>query len=329
MINLSYDDILKKIAEVKGIERAEIEIKVQQKLSALSNLISKEGAAHIIANEYGVKLFEAFTAKRKYDVKELKAGIRGAEILIKVLKMNEIREFEKNGTNRRVVSLFCGDATGTTRVVFWDEVHIEKIKKGEIKEGDILKIKDGYVRDNNGFIEFHTGSTSEMTVNPAGETVIVGNSAPRETILKTIKELKENDNARVRGTIMMIFDPRFYSACPECNKKLTEGKCMLHGEVIAKNVPIVNVMMDDGTETIRVVAFRDLAETIMGQNVEKLKGMNPGELEILRSEIVGRQFEIAGRAVKNQVTNRLEFNAQEVKALDPEMLAKELKEKIN
>ena len=57
ILKLNYDELISKIKE-KGLQEQEIETKITEKLEQLNGLISKEGAAHLIANELGVKLFE-------------------------------------------------------------------------------------------------------------------------------------------------------------------------------------------------------------------------------------------------------------------------------
>ena len=56
---MHYDDIVNKINEASGLSKVDIEDKVKTKMNQLSGLVSKEGAATIIANELGVKLFQS------------------------------------------------------------------------------------------------------------------------------------------------------------------------------------------------------------------------------------------------------------------------------
>lgn len=51
----NYERILKKISESADIEKEEIERKIEAKRAKLSGLISREGAAQIIAAELGIK----------------------------------------------------------------------------------------------------------------------------------------------------------------------------------------------------------------------------------------------------------------------------------
>ena len=65
MIQIPYEQVIDKIKETSGLDNAAIELKIRNKLDQLSGLISKEGAAHIVANELGVKLFEKVSGKVK------------------------------------------------------------------------------------------------------------------------------------------------------------------------------------------------------------------------------------------------------------------------
>ena len=50
----NYERILEKISKASGIGKDEIERKVEAKRARLSGLISKEGAAQVIASELGI-----------------------------------------------------------------------------------------------------------------------------------------------------------------------------------------------------------------------------------------------------------------------------------
>jgi hypothetical protein len=58
MINIPIDVIIEKITEQTDLKEEEVQNKINSKLEQLSGLISKEGAAHIVANELGVKLMQ-------------------------------------------------------------------------------------------------------------------------------------------------------------------------------------------------------------------------------------------------------------------------------
>ena len=51
MIKQSYEEIVNKIISSTSLNKEEIENLVEKKLKSLQDLISREGAAYIIANE--------------------------------------------------------------------------------------------------------------------------------------------------------------------------------------------------------------------------------------------------------------------------------------
>src|SRR3989344_1951973 len=253
MFGVSYQDIIKRINQETNISSEEIELKVKEKLSKMSDLVTKEGAAHIVAHELGVKIFQPVG---KLTIDKLIAGMNSVNLLCKVVKLFGVREFKTEKRQGKVANLLVGDETGIIKLVMWDTNQIKLIEDSQIKE-------------NNGFKEFHLGNRSQITINPENETLNVKEvQLQQEFFKKQIKDLGDNDvNVSVFGTITQIFEPRFYEACPECNKKvrLYDGKfiCDAHGSVQEKLVPILNFIFDDGTESIRTTAFRNQAEQII------------------------------------------------------------------
>ncbi len=325
---LTYDQILTKIQTEKGATKEHIETRIKQKLTQLSNLISKDGAAHIVANEMGVKLFEPQKAKR-FKIKDLVPTLRNVEFLGKVIQVYETRSYQTEKRSGRLSSIMLGDETGLIRVTIWDEKLIAQVPS--VKEGDILKVTGAYVKENNGFKELHLGSYSTMDINPKGET-IEGAAQKREVPGKSIAELKENDFATINGIVVQAFEPRFYDGCPECGKKLLEadGKmaCKEHGPKEPVAMPVFNFVMDDSTDTIRVVCFRQQAEKILKANQAQLNEMraNPELAQAASAILIGTQLKVSGRTNKNVMFDRLEFSANEVQEMDPKEALAEIQQ---
>src|SRR3989338_8000605 len=94
MIKIPYEQIIEKIKIESGISEDELDEKINAKMKQLSGLISREGAAHIVANELGIKLFENVTGKLQ--IKNIVPGLRNVETVGKVLQAYELREFNTN-----------------------------------------------------------------------------------------------------------------------------------------------------------------------------------------------------------------------------------------
>ena len=331
MIKIPFNDIVAKIKEKSGISEEEINSKVDEKLKQLSGLVSKEGAAHIVANELGVKIFEDI-GRRKFKIKDILPGMRSVSITGKIVRLYDVREYNKNNRHGKVVSFVMGDETGIIRVVFWDTHHIAEIENGNLKEGNILRIKNAYVRENQGFKEVHLSNQSRIFINPEGEKIedVKFRDLP-EYFKKQVKDLNENEiGVGVFGTIVQVFEPRFYEVCSECGRrvKLEEGKflCDVHGVVKEKFVPVMNAFFDDGTGSIRVVCFRDLVKELLDLEEEKIDEFreNPEKFEMLKKNILGKQLVVIGRVSKNEMFDRPEFTAQKILRFDPREVAEEL-----
>ncbi len=328
MLGLTYEDICAKIKEVKGFSDQELQLKVKEKIDKLSGLISKEGAVHIIANECGINLADELR-RRGVKINRVMAGMRSVNLLGKVLRVYEVRSFSKQGKEGKVGSFLIGDETGTIRVVLWDTEHLKYMEQGQLQEGTTIKISNAMARQNQNFLELHLGTMGQLILNPPGETVIVlerpsptGPSLQR----KKIHALQEGDtNVQLFGTVVQVFEPKFYDACPQCNKKVIQSQCKDHGTVIPKPVPLLNFYFDDGTSNIRAVAFRDQVLHLAKTDEAGFLGVrdNIQLFEPYKSHILGKQLLLTGRVTKNEMFQRMEFSVQHVEDPNPEQLVQD------
>lgn len=315
MIQMPLQDMINKITEDAGISEDEVNAKIKQKLDQLSGLISKEGAAHIIANELGVKLMPQAAASGRVNIKDILAGMRNVEVLGKVTHFFGVREFQVENRAGKVANLIIADETGSTRIVCWGD---QAEKASVLKEGDIIQVTAGYVKSNNNRNEVHLNDNSALVINPPGVEV-----TPRAALAferKKIEELTDNaDNIEILGAIVQAFDPKFFEVCPECQKrtKATESgvfSCVEHGDITPAFSYLINVYIDDGTGTIQAVFFRNMLESLLGKNSEQVLSIkdNISAIEQLKDDLLGQMIKVCGRVSKNTMFDRIEFVVQKV-----------------
>ena len=318
MVNMPYDDIIEKIKEKSSISDDDLDAKIKEKMDQLSGLISKEGAAYIVANDMGVKLLQS---EGPVKIKDIYSGMRSVEMCGKVVRVFPVNEFERNGMKGRVVNFLVADETGQLRVTLWND-KVDLLSQFGV--GDIIKITDAFAKENMGRKELHLNTNSKLTVNPEGVTINVDvqeqqSTAPQEATRKKISELTENDmNVEVLATIVQVFEPKFFPQCPSCNKKLTQNtdsySCPEHGNVEAKFGYVMNAFLDDGTDNIRAVFFRDAALQLTDKTPEQMDGFrqNPDGFDSVKTALLGETVKVRGRVNRNQMFDRLELVANSV-----------------
>lgn len=311
----NYNMLVERIAQSSGISKEEIERRVEARRAKLSGLISKEGAAQIIAAELGVN-FENIEMK----IVELMPGMKRVNVIGKVINLFPVREFEKNKRKGKVVNFIIADETGNCKVVLWDTNHIGLVESGQIKEGSFIEIKNASMRDN----EIHLGGFSEFNKS---EKIIENVKTERTAQKKLITELQPGQSAKVRGVVVQMYNPKFFYICPECGKKVIQDaggySCQEHGKVNPKERALLNFVLDDGTETIKVVLFSDQINKLIHE--EDLKNLE--KLSFFREDFLGSEVWLTGNVRKNQLFNNTEIIGNNIEKVDVEKLIEELEAK--
>lgn len=313
MYKIPLAELKEKIISSGKLSSEELDKKIKEKVNELSGLISEEGAAHIIANELAIELVSV-AAAQKLKIKEIYAGMKNVSLVGKVVQKFDPRTFAKGESTGKVCSVIVGDETGTIRVVFWNE-QVDQLH--EVFQDDILLVSDAYVRENNGNKEVHLGSRGTMEINPKGETVEVVRKSSKTYERKKIEELQgAEDAAEIVGTIVQVFDPRFFYTCSQCAKRVTESngsfQCSEHGAVDGQLSYVLNAVLDDGTGMIRGVFWKNQTNHLLGKDdiqVAAYKEELP-LFEDVKTDLLGEQFKLLGRVHRNEMFDRLEFNVQ-------------------
>lgn len=289
----NYINLVEKISRYSGLSLEEIDKKVEAKKLKLSGLISKEGAAQIVAAELGIS-FENEVIK----IKDLTEGLRRANVVGKITQLFPPKEFSKNGRSGKFASFMLGDDTSNVRVVLWDSNHVSLIESGSLAQGNVVEIRGGNVKNN----ELHLSAFSDIK--------------PSEYKFDSVKEVsvaqagdfassKEGDTAKVRAFIVQTFEPRIF----ESKKNVGEKGVLL------------NVVLDDGSATMRSVLF--------GENIKKLLDVTDEELfslEVLNSKrvnLLGNERIFTGNFRLNSFSNNVEFSVRNVEPFSIEEAIKE------
>jgi len=311
MIQGNYEKILKVLSKSSGLSLDELERKVEEKRSKLAGLISKEGAAQVVAAELGISFDE-----EKLKIDELIPGMKKANVIGRVINLSPVRTFMRKGLESKVANMLIADETSNIKVVLWDIHHIDLIEKGEITEGKTVEILNGSMRDS----EIHLGSFSDLKLSNEVLENVVTERVVKE---KNISDFRIADNVAVRAFIVQAFEPRFFEVCPECNKKAiseAEGhSCTEHGKIIPEKRALINLVLDDGTETMRTVFFH---EQLPGIGITELDDSE--KLLEQKQSLLGKEMIFSGSVRTNRVFNNPEFVVDHAKEINVDDLVKDL-----
>jgi len=313
----NYQRIVKKIAKTANLDEEEVKRRVEAKKAKLSGLISEEGAAQVVAAELGIS-FE----NEQLKIDELLPGMRKVNLVGKIINLYPVRKFtNKKGEEGKVANLFIADEKSNVKTVLWDTNHIEPIEKGELKEGDVVEINNAGMRGN----ELHLGSFSEFKKSEKEVGEVVKERIVKE---KPLSEVAVSDDIKIRAFIVQSFPAKFFNVCPECKKKAFpddsgEGyTCKEHGKVTPEKRALLNMVLDDGTETIRSVVFSDNFPKLGITDMEDQEKMG-----LQRQNLLGKEFYFSGKVRTNRYFNNSELIIDEVEEVNPDNLISELEGK--
>ncbi|NOZ81920.1 MAG: DUF2240 family protein [Candidatus Micrarchaeota archaeon] len=225
------EDVIKIISEKSGLSQEEVRKMINDKITELSNLISFDGAAYIVAKELGIELLEK--SEHKLRIKNVLPGMRNVSLQAKVTGIYE-REFERDGKKGRFVSIFLEDETGRIRLVLWND---QAEKAVHVRRGDTVSLEGAFSVENNGVPELRLSGKGSITV------------------------LSRADGY-VRLSIMHRFEPKTFFLCPECGSSLKD-KCENHPDLDPVERKMVTCILDDGTRCFRGVFFGHAADRVI------------------------------------------------------------------
>lgn len=289
----NYDALLDRISKSAQVDRSEVERRIEAKRAKLSGLISKEGAAQIIAAELGIS-FDNELMK----LNELVEGMKRAHVIGKITQVFPVRSYAKNGREGQIGSFLLGDETSNLRVVLWDAHHIELLSSGNLSEGSVVEILNAGMRNG----ELHLGAFSDLKLSSEK----IGEVHTARVLLEgSLLQAKPGAYLRIRGTIVQLFDPKVF----EDKKNPGQQRAL------------VNIVIDDGAETIRALL-----------NERTLEQLGIPSVDVLSSEsfmphkdsLLGEEFFFVGSCKTNTYFNRTEMNIERIERVDPQVLVQML-----
>ena len=208
------------------ISKEEFAARVQRKVEDMSGLCDEKTAALLVAHELGIDTV--------VQIAQIDGQTRTVAFVGKLTRVSPTREFSRDGDVGYVANLVVSDATGSIRVVLWNDLaqHVE-----ELQVGQTLKIA-GVARDGPYGIEVNA---REIEVDESVVKTEVESPKGPERIAGLIAGLNGVD---VSGVILEVDPVRTFS-----KRDGSVGK-------------VTNVTIGDETGMVRVTLWDDIAENV-------------------------------------------------------------------
>ncbi len=309
----NYIQLVERIASSANLGKEDIERKVEAKRAKLSGLVSKEGAAQIVAAELGINL-----DLEKLKISELVHGMKRANVIGKIIRIFPVRQYQKNGREGKVLNVILADESSNIKTVLWDTNHISLFENGKIKEEDVIEVSNGGIRNG----ELHLSSFSDIKKSKEDIKEVV---RERVVLNKNLGEIKTGESGKIRAFIVQVFEPRYFEVCPECRKKVSEGICKIHGNINSEKRALLNIVLDDGSSTMRAVIFGEHVYRL-GLNEEDVFSLE--KFEFQKNNLLGEEKLFVGNVRSNMLYNTMEFNVENIEDINADILIKELEAKL-
>ncbi len=250
----------------------------------------------------------------------------------------------KTGEAVSLLGFNVSDDTDSIRVTLWRDSAEEYSKR--LKNGISVSLKDVSVRfssfSQRNEVNFLQSSNLEVIDDLKLNNIIYNQVAEKAKIKEVhgrvtkIAEIQNQEVIEINGFIVKQIEDRnviLYEACSKCFKKVDNCSCEETHEIIHRL--ILNVLIDDGTGTIRTTFFGVQAERLLGFSTSQIKDVKYSPdfesfLENCSSQLIGRDLVITGRTLLNQFNNqnRYDLNVIDFKELNYSSELKNIMERI-
>lgn len=269
------------------------------------------------------------------DIKELQNKDNLVSFKGVISSVDNLKEVNlKSGDTVSLLSFVVSDETDGIRITLWRDL-AEKYSN-ELEVGKGVFLKNVLIRFSNFSkrkeVSFTKTSKLEFIDLDISEVKEIDESKPgktKSTFTRDYTKLKNIDSPgfyEIKGVVVKeIKNITVYEACSKCYKKIDNCRCENPGDIEKRM--ILNLIVDDGTDTIRTTFIGDQAEDLLNEETEVVSQIidTPDYNEFLdkiSKQLLGKDVIIRGKAKFSDFSKKYEIIAYDFKELDVE---KELK----
>jgi len=302
MPRIELDEILKEIMRaVPSLQEDQLREMIKKRREDSGDLLTDEGAAHIVAFELGVSLRQEEGFDTELRVEDLAPGMNDVSISGRILLVGPTHSFTReNGSEGKLTKLLLGDSTGIVDVVVWDD-KVYTLTEEKIGSDEMVRISHGYVKERmNGQCELNIGKRGKIFKIPDNTP----DKYPRvEDYSLKINSIKDKTRfVNLEGEIKQIYPLSEFKHADG-----TEGKAQRI--LLSDNSgEIVCIFWDDKAELVEDAVVGDLikvtaASSRKGRSEIELHTTKLSEVKIIKTRQMAREKE--GSIAISEITPRM------------------------
>ncbi|MHA2038350.1 MAG: DUF2240 family protein [Promethearchaeota archaeon] len=246
----------------------------------------------------------------------------------KVTSVDNLKIIEsKSGEKIPLLGFIVSDDTDGIRITLWQEKAEEFSEKLSVGQGLLLKnvmVKySNYSQRNE--ISLINESTLELKEFEIKNLKMIDITKTNSRVnfsgnYQKIDSIDASKNIEIKGFIARdLNNITIYEACTKCFKKVDNCMCNTANETEFRM--IVNLIIDDGTGSIRTTFIGDIAEKLIMVKTEKLVQIKETPdfdkfMEKKSSELLGKDIIIKGKAKFSDYSNSYEIMSYDFKFLN-------------
>ena len=280
----------------------------------------------------GEKLDDYDREMKLVKLSDVKEASNGMAIKVKISRIYDVNTIERDGRTLEVLNMsFLDSEAMPGRIAAWND-NIGKISK--YSEGDALLLKNVKITpagEYDASVSINQNTTVEETdleiEIPVFQTASELQNNPNSYVKTSLNSLSVASLVEVSGTIVKSYSPNFYMSCSDCRKKLNEysenenkGVCNDHGDMSGRWRVILSLVLDDGTDTVDIKVFDDVAEKLIGLDAleAKMKMEELSDQNAATQKLVMKEFMVKGRVIEDTYGDEPKkvINVNEISMID-------------
>ena len=339
---MKKDELFKLLTE-KGYCEDKIEGIIDEKRSLIGPHITEEGLYSIIAAEHGVR---ESVVEPELTIDSLQPGLSNLNLLAKVIRIFEEKEFQRGEQTGKRQSMLLGDMTGKIYLTLWDR-EIE-LYRDRIHNGNVVRLLDIISTKGPSGTQLGLGFNGRIVLEDENKYKDLFVQTKRQLVRKDLDQVRPGDRGiEVRATVSNIYRLSTYDSCPECNRSLIKTPNNYYycehckTRTSAKKSMVIEIGLDDGHGHVRAVFFGDSASELIDEGPESVErdlqeyldaGFNPKGigLEYLMENkpgLLGKEILVTGSVTENEFKGNV-INVYDIKPIDYEMETKMIFDKL-